>query len=88
MTKLNLIHSILVAIDSFIESMTTLLKKAISRKFIVWIVASHMVYYSYLGPQEWLMISMIYMGSQAYIDSKKSREITNDHVGRPSQDSV
>lgn len=60
------------ATESFIE-------KLASRKFLVWLVATHMVYFNFLESSDWLFVSMLYVGAQATLDYKntKPQEINN-----------
>ena len=53
-----------------LKTLTILIGKSASRKFVVWIVATHMAYLQILDSANWLTISMIYMGAQAVLDWK------------------
>lgn len=50
----------------------TFIGKAISRKFIVFIIATHMVYTHFLPGPDWMMIAMIYIGIEGALDWRKS----------------
>jgi hypothetical protein len=50
-----------------------MLSKIISRKFLVWIVATHMTYLGMLPAASWLTISLIYIGAQATLDWKQKQ---------------
>lgn len=47
----------------------TVMGKAISRKFLTFIVATGLMLYSSLDSETWGMIAMIYIGSQSVIDA-------------------
>lgn len=64
------------------ESGEKLLDKIISRKLIVWLVATHMAYIELLDSDNWLMISLLYMGALSALDYKYSNSIAQ--VGKPS----
>lgn len=53
------------------------LQKAVSRKFIVWAIATHMAYASILDSNGWLTISMLFMGAQTMLDWKHKPIDTN-----------
>jgi hypothetical protein len=44
------------------------LNKLISRKLLVWLVATAGVPMDYITGEEWIQISMVYIGSQAAMD--------------------
>tara|TARA_Y100001938_G_C7972934_1_gene370267 strand:- start:387 stop:590 length:204 start_codon:yes stop_codon:yes gene_type:complete len=46
----------------------SLLEKAISRKFLVWITASYFTYSGILESADWVIISGLYLGGQSVID--------------------
>lgn len=46
------------------------LSKAASRKLLVFIIATHMAYFGILDSDGWLMIAMLYVGTQAALDWK------------------
>ena len=45
------------------------LKKFISRKFLVWLSSTSLLMYDKITGEQWVYISMIYIGTQAIIDS-------------------
>jgi|TARA_R110000824_G_scaffold219333_2_gene406204 hypothetical protein len=45
-----------------------LVEKMISRKFLVWLTATALLAFSDLQSGDWVMISGIYIGTQAVID--------------------
>ena len=47
----------------------TVMGKAISRKFLTFIVATGLMLYSSLDSETWGLIAMIYIGSQSVIDA-------------------
>ena len=51
-------------------------QKALSRKLLVWLVATHMTYTGLLAPDKWLMVSMLYMGTQWALDLRKEASAT------------
>ncbi len=46
-----------------------LVEKLISRKFMVWLAATGLLAFSDLTSGDWVMISAIYIGGEAVIDS-------------------
>ena len=48
-----------------------LVGKVISRKFIVFAIATHMVYTQYLPGPDWMMIAMIYIGIEGALDWRR-----------------
>lgn len=50
------------------EILDKLVGKAISRKLLVWLVATAGVPLHFITGEEWIQISMIYIGSQAAMD--------------------
>jgi hypothetical protein len=47
------------------------LEKASSRKFLAWVVASVGLFTGYIQSTDWLMVTMLYLGMQTYLDNKK-----------------
>ena len=45
------------------------LKKFISRKVLVWLSASGLLMWDKINGEQWVYVSMIYIGTQAVIDS-------------------
>lgn len=62
--------SITSVLSNGITAINKFLDKAASKKFLVWIVATHMTYIMLLEPQSWLLVSLIYMGIQGGLDYK------------------
>lgn len=50
------------------EILDKLVGKAVSRKLLVWLVATAGVPLHFITGEEWIQISMIYIGSQAAMD--------------------
>jgi hypothetical protein len=50
------------------EILDKLVGKAVSRKLLVWLVATAGVPLHFITGEEWMQISMIYIGSQAAMD--------------------
>lgn len=48
----------------------TLIDKLVSRKLIVWLVATHLTYMGLLSPHDWLMVALLYIGAQSALDWK------------------
>ena len=46
-------------------------EKAVSRKLLVFIVATCLLYWSNLDPESWSMIALIYIGGQSAVDIAK-----------------
>jgi len=46
-------------------------EKAVSRKLLVFIVATCLLYWSTLDPESWSMIALIYIGGQSAVDIAK-----------------
>jgi len=46
----------------------TTLAKAVSRKLLVWLTAGCLLYADKLTSEDWVTISLVYLGSQAIID--------------------
>ena len=53
-------------------SIKIMLTKIISRKFIVWLIATHMTYIKLLESSNWMFISLIYVGAQTALDWKNN----------------
>lgn len=53
-----------------VKALIKFLDKAASRKWLVWLVATHMTYIALLDPQSWLLVSLILMGVQGALDWK------------------
>ena len=53
-------------VQAFLDSK---LSKFISRKFLVWLSATGLLMASKIDGEQWVYISMIYIGTQAVIDS-------------------
>ena len=53
-------------VQAFLDSK---LSKFISRKFLVWISASGLLMADKIDGEQWVYVSMIYIGTQAVIDS-------------------
>lgn len=45
-----------------------LIGRAVSRKLLVWATATAALFYGLVQPEQWMEISMIYVGSQAAVD--------------------
>ena len=50
------------------EILDKLVGKAVSRKLLVWLVATIGVPLHFISGEDWIQISMIYIGSQAAMD--------------------
>lgn len=50
------------------EATEIFIEKLASRKFLVWLVATHMSYFGFLESSDWLFVSMLYVGAQATLD--------------------
>ncbi len=53
-------------VQAFLDSR---LSKFISRKFLVWLSATGLLMASKIDGEQWVYVSMIYIGTQAVIDS-------------------
>jgi|TARA_R110000737_G_scaffold330680_1_gene346536 hypothetical protein len=53
-------------VQAFLDSK---LSKFISRKFLVWLSSSGLLLANKIDGEQWVYISMIYIGTQAVIDS-------------------
>jgi hypothetical protein len=62
------------------NSLSEAATRASSRKFLAFLFATHMTYISILGPQDWTMIAMLYMGVQGALDWK-----SNEPPGIPNE---
>lgn len=49
------------------------LNKVISRKLMVWLVATYLLWAGSIEPSDWVTFSGIYLGAQSVIDIIKSR---------------
>ena len=45
------------------------LEKAVSRKLLVWITATGLMFTSHLDSGDWLILSALYIGGQSIIDA-------------------
>ena len=52
--------------------MDALQEKIVSRKLLVFMTATGLMYWSSLDPETWGMIAMIYIGGQSVIDAAKA----------------
>ena len=55
-------------INTLCSNIKTFMNKANSRKFIVFAIATHMVYFDYLEGADWLMMALVYLGVQGALD--------------------
>ena len=46
----------------------TLLEKIISRKMLAWFTATGLLAFADLASHDWMLITMVYIGSQAAVD--------------------
>lgn len=60
--------------EKFKKSISLAIEKIISRKFLIWAIATHMVYFGFLQSSDWINISMLYLGAQAVIDYKQPQK--------------
>jgi len=52
------------------EAFKSLLTKLAGRKFIAFVVATHMTYLAILDAQNWMLIAMLFIGVQTALDWK------------------
>ena len=52
----------------FRHGLDRVLDKFISRKLLVWAVATILMYFAKLESSDWVLISMVYLGSQGVLD--------------------
>lgn len=64
--------------EKFKKSISQAIEKIISRKFLIWAIATHMVYFGFLNSSDWINISMLYLGAQAALDYKQTPKIESD----------
>ena len=53
---------------AFRHGLDRVLDKFISRKLLVWAVATILMYFAKLESSDWVLISMVYLGSQGVLD--------------------
>lgn len=53
---------------AFKHGLDKVLDKFISRKLLVWAVATILMYFAKLESSDWVLISMVYLGSQGVLD--------------------
>lgn len=60
------------------------MEKIMSRKLLVWVIATIGVPMAFINGEQWMQISMVYIGSQAakdfiidYVKAKQSQPISN-----------
>lgn len=58
--------------------------KILSKKFIVWIIASIALFTRFIESSEWMAITMTYLGAQGFIDWKSSGRNINENINRTS----
>lgn len=51
--------------------------KAISRKFLAFVVATHMTYVGILGPEHWTWIAALFVGVQSVLDYQNGNGLQN-----------
>lgn len=49
------------------------MKKLVSRKLLVWVVATALLAYGLLPPEYWVGISSIYLGVQSVLDHRTAK---------------
>lgn len=49
------------------------MKKLISRKLVVWLVATALLAYGILPPEYWMGISTVYLGVQSVLDHQTAK---------------
>jgi hypothetical protein len=52
----------------FKHGLDKVLNKFISRKLLVWLVATVLMYTAKIESSDWILISMVYLGSQGVLD--------------------
>ena len=52
-------------VKAFLDKMT---EKVISRKFLAWITATGLAAYGMLESDDWVAVTVMYIGSQALVD--------------------
>ena len=52
----------------FHNSLDKILERLISRKLLVWLVATVLMYTAKIESGDWILISMVYLGSQGVLD--------------------
>lgn len=50
-------------------------EKLISRKFLVFIIATHMTYLAILDSAHWMNISLLYIGAEAILDYNTIKKV-------------
>lgn len=53
---------------AFRHGLDKVLNRFISRKLLVWAVATILMYFAKLESNDWVLISMVYLGSQGVLD--------------------
>jgi hypothetical protein len=53
-----------------LKTSTTLLGKLASKKFLVFLIATHMTYFSFLAGEQWVFIALLFMGVEGALDWK------------------
>lgn len=51
------------------KNLDTLINRWISRKLFVFIIATNLLWFADLESSDWTMIAVVYLGSQAVLDS-------------------
>jgi len=52
----------------FKHGLDRVLNKFVSRKLLVWLVATALMYTAKIESSDWILISMVYLGSQGVLD--------------------
>jgi len=53
---------------AFRHGLDRILDRFISRKLLVWIVSTVFMYFAKIESSDWVLISMVYLGSQGALD--------------------
>ncbi len=53
---------------AFKHGLDRVLNKFVSRKLLVWLVATALMYTAKIESGDWILISMVYLGSQGVLD--------------------
>jgi hypothetical protein len=60
-----------MTLDKLCQHIENFVNKANSRKFIAWTIATIALFTRYIDANSWMMITMLWLGIQGYLDSRR-----------------
>lgn len=74
----------MTAFERICEAILTAVEKAMSRKFLVWLIATYAFFAHLLTEKSWMWASMIYLGAQWALDAPMLQSLSQYYAKEPS----